>query len=92
MKEKGGIMAKYQIVHRYDGESPVFYVESSDKALLEKICGLFGEVCTKQYDNRLQVRPSCQEDHFTMKWQLYDHLLGEDWEPLGGGFFRKGQP
>lgn len=82
-------MANYHIVHRYDGESPVFYVESSDEDLLKSICKLFGDVCTLQYANRLQVRPSCQEDHFTMKWQLYNDLLKNGWEPLGGGFFRK---
>lgn len=83
-------MAKYQVVHRYDGESPVFYVESSDKELLEQICQMIGEVCTRQYEKRLQVRPTCQDDHFKFKWQLYDYLLEHDWEPLGGGFFRKG--
>jgi hypothetical protein len=86
---KGGTMANYQVVHRYDGESPVFYVESSNKALLEKLCKQWGEVCVQQYDHRLQVRPSCQDDHFTMKWQLYNQLLEDGWEPLGGGFFRK---
>ncbi len=82
-------MTKYQVVHRYDGESPVFYIESSDQVFLDEICKLFGEVCTRQYPNRLQVRPSCQEDHFSMKWQLYSYLLENEWEPLGGGFFRK---
>ena len=82
-------MAKYQVVHRYDGESPVFYIESSDKELLKKVGQMLGEVCVSQYDNRLQVRPSCQDDHFTMKWQLYNYLLENKWEPLGGGFFRK---
>ena len=82
-------MAKYQVVHRYDGESPVFYIESSDQVLLDEIYKLFGEVCTRQYPNRLLVRPSCQEDHFSMKWQLYNYLLENEWEPLGGGFFRK---
>lgn len=89
MNYKGEAMAKYQVVHRYDGESPVFYIESSDKELLKKVCQMLGEECALQNDNRAQVRPSCQDDHFSMKWKLYNYLLENEWEPLGGGFFRR---
>ena len=82
-------MAKYQVVHRYDGESPIFYIESSDRALLEGICQMLGKACEQQMENRVQVKPDCLEDHYTLKWQLYNYLLENEWEPLGGGFFRK---
>jgi hypothetical protein len=85
---KGGKMARYEVVHRYDGESPIFYIEASDQELLDKICHMLGEVCTRQYANRLQVKPGCQEDHFVLKWKLYDYLLEHEWEPMGRGFFR----
>ncbi len=82
-------MARYHVLHRYDGESPVFYIEASDQALLDIICQMLGEVCVRQYPNRLQVNPGCQDDHYLLKWKLYDYLLEHEWEPLGRGNFRK---